>query len=267
MYVDTHCHLTMFGKEIDKESGKENNYEEISKVIKEARDVDVNSILTIATTLQDTLESIKLAKKFDGVYASAGIHPCDCSQVWQDDFKKIKLLVEKKEENKIVGIGETGLDFYHKPFDKQRQVDAFKAHIECSIENNLPLIIHIRESAEEVLKTLDPYKKDICGVAHSFFQTKDIAKILLDWGFYLGIGGPLSYKKNDWLRELYIDIPLDRIVLETDAPFLPPQEYRGKKNYPKYIPLIAKVLAEIKQVDVSVVGDVTSENVKRLFGV
>jgi len=194
-----------------------------------------------------------------------GIHPGDCNASWQKDVKKIEALLANKEENVIVGVGETGLDFYHKPFNKQRQVDAFKAHIEASLEHTLPLIIHMRDSSEETLRVLDEYKDEACGVAHCFVQTKDIAQVLIDWGFYLGIGGPITYPRNELLREMYALVPLESIVLETDAPFLPPQPFRGKPNHPKYIPLIAQKIAQIRNVAVEVVAEVTTTNAKKLF--
>jgi TatD DNase family protein len=259
MFVDTHCHLMM----IDQESGEE-------KVIKEARESGVGHLITIGTTLEDSIRSVELAKKYTVVSATIGMHPCDCGDDWKNEFDQLKKLLknnlgEKIGKKIIVGIGETGLDFYHKPFFKQRQIDSFCAHIELAIEYRLPIVLHIRDSAEEALKVLEKYKDEIRGVAHCFVQKEDIAKILLDWGFYLGIGGPISYPKNKLLRNMFASIDLERILLETDAPFLPPQQYRGQRNHPKYIPLIAQVLAEVKQVDVKTVESVTTENANNLF--
>ena len=256
MFIDTHCHL-MIMEEKDKNR--------VADVIASAKEVGVATLINVATTLADSMQSVELAKRFEAVYASVGIHPCDCNEVWKNDFKEIRALLQDKEENVIVGVGETGLDFYHKPFNKQRQVDAFKAHIEASLEHALPLIIHMRNSSEETLRVLDEYKDEAFGVAHCFVQKKDIAQVLIDWGFYLGIGGPITYPKNDLLREMYALVPLESIVLETDAPFLPPQSFRGKPNHPKYIPLIAQKIAQIRNIAVEVVAEVTTSNAKKLF--
>lgn len=250
MFIDTHCHLTMLG----------------SEAVKEASDAGVSPIVTISTNLQDSIDSIKIAREHENVFATVGIHPCDVTEKWRDDFKQIEKLLENIEQNKIVGLGETGLDFYHKPFDKQRQIDLFKAHIECALRYDLPLVVHMRDSADEVLKILEFYKgNQLRGVAHCFLQNKQIADQLIEWGFYLGIGGPLTYPKNNDLRELFKTIPLDNVLLETDAPFLPPQPYRGKKNHPRYIPIIAQELAKIREIELSTVSDTTTANARRLF--
>jgi len=268
MFIDTHCHLTMLGKDKN----------ERDLVVSAAKSMGVGKIITIGTTLNDSINSAQIAGEYEGVFATAGIHPCDTSQEWPTQFEEIKKLVlqtvvgvfdsrrfNPKKENKIVGIGETGLDFYHKPFDKKRQVASFTAHIELAIENDLPLVIHMRDSSQEVLRVLEPYKNKVRGVAHCFVQPKDIADVLLEWGFYLGIGGPLSYPKNESLRELYDGVSLERIVLETDAPFLPPQAFRGKKNHPRYIPMIAEVIAKIKGIESEQVERVTTQNAQNLF--
>jgi len=257
MFVDTHCHLTIMAQ----------RGESVEDVVQVAADAGVTKIITIATTLQDSLDSIQIAQRFSGVWATVGIHPCDCQENWRQDFRAVEELCENKKINQIVGLGETGLDFYHKPFFKKRQIDAFTAHIECALAHELPIVVHIRNSVDEVLSVLETYKNNLRGVAHCFSQDKAVAQTLVDWGFYVGIGGPVSYPNNDALREIVHDIPLDHIVLETDAPFLPPQQFRGKTNYPKYIPLIAQVIAEVKGVEASEIGAVTTGNAKRLFGI
>lgn len=257
MFVDTHCHLTLMqaiaGKTVD-------------EVVADAAAVGVDRIITIATTLQDAEACAAITKEFDSLWMTAGIHPCDCSESWKKDFSTIKKLVQKRE-SKIVALGETGLDFYHKPFFKQRQIDSFIAHIECAMEHDLPVIVHLRDSAEAVLKVLERYKGEVRGVVHCFSQKKDIADILLEFGFYLGFGGTISYPKNEWLRELIQTIDLRRILLETDAPFLPPQPFRGKRNFPKYIPLIAQIIADLRGIAVDEVGAVTSQNAEDLFSI
>lgn len=250
MFVDTHAHLLML--------------DEISSVIERAKSADVKKIITVSTTLADSKKTVSLVKRYEGVWATFGIHPCDCKENWQEEMQEVEKLVEEHRDD-IVGIGETGLDFYHKPFVKERQIEAFKAHIELAIKHDLPLAIHIRESAEAVLEVLEGYAGKVRGVAHCFSQDKAVAQKLLDWGFYLGIGGPLTYSKNDELRSLFQEVALERIILETDAPFLPPQAFRGKKNYPEYIPYIAQELARIREIKVDEVARVTTENVKALF--
>jgi len=273
MFIDTHCHLDIMVRwKKNKGAGpccREIELSEIELIVKESSDAGVTQLLTIGTSAQNSIEVVDIASRFDGVWAVVGIHPCDCSEAWARDLDNIKKLVknkkESKKENKIVGIGETGLDFYHKPFFKQRQIDAFKGHIECAIENDLPIVLHVRESAQEALKVLEEYKGQVRGVAHCFFQKRDIADVLIDFGFYLGISAPISYPKNEWLRDIIKDIDLKHFLLETDAPFLPPQEFRGKKNHPKYIPLVAQIVADVKGISRDEVGRVTSKNASDLF--
>ena len=267
MFVDTHCHLNMIVKKEWDAKLKEKDFEKIKEVIKEAKKNKVEKIITVGTNVIESLNSIEIAKRFEGVFACIGIHPCDCKTSWKDDFLKIKELIQNKKDNKIVAIGETGLDFYHKPYDKQRQQDAFNAHIELALENDLPVVIHVRDSAKDILDVLKPYKNKLNGVIHCFMQDKNFADKVLDWGFYLGINAPITYPKNEWFRDLIVELPLDRILLETDAPFLPPQELRGKQNLPSYIPIFAKVLADLKNIDLLELEKITTNNVKKLFGI
>jgi TatD DNase family protein len=265
MFVDTHCHLPMMVKKEFDTKLQKNHFPLIQKILDDAKQNNVERIITIATSIPESHNAITIAKQFENVYATIGIHPCDCKELWRQDFEEITKLIKCK--NTIVGIGETGLDFYHKPFFKQRQIDAFKFHIELALENNLPLIIHIRESVDEVLKILEQYKNQAHGVAHCFSQSLDIAKLFIDWNFFIGIGGPITYPKNFTLRNIVKNISLEKIVLETDAPFLPPQPYRGQQNHPKYIPLIAQEIANVKEVVLEVVEEVTTKNACKLFGI
>lgn len=254
--VDTHCHLSLMG-----------DFVAIEQVLQDAREHGVEKVFTIATNLADSISCVAIAKAFPAVWTAVGVHPCDCGAGWQDEMGQIKAMLDDREENNIVALGETGLDFYHKPFDKALQIDVFRMHIEYAVAYDLPIVIHIRDSAQEVLRVLEEYVGRARGVAHCFSQTDDIAQVLLDWGFYLGIGGPITYPKNDALRDLFRNMPIGCMLLETDAPFLPPQTFRGQKNHPKYIPLIAQAIADIRGVDISVVCEETTKNVEQLFGV
>ncbi|MBD3272937.1 YchF/TatD family DNA exonuclease [Candidatus Dependentiae bacterium] len=265
MFIDTHCHLNLIAKKKFDVLITEDQINNLKFVIEDAKIVGVESIITIGTSVQESNNCVMISNKFDNVYAVIGIHPCDCSDDWENDFKKIIEIVINKIKNKVVGIGETGLDFYHKPFDKKRQILAFKKHIELSIENELPIVVHVRESAQNVFEVLNEYKNKLKGVIHCFSQNKEFAKKFLDLGFYLGLNAPVTYPKNKIFREVVKYIPLDRILLETDAPFLPPQEFRGKINLPEYIPLFAKTIAELKNVGISELGKITTHNAKKLF--
>lgn len=239
-----------------------------SEIVKRAQDAGVGVIINVGTSLPESLNSVMLAQKFENVYSTVGLHPCDCTSAWKKDFEQIRHLAQHKEENKIVAIGEVGLDFYHKPFDAQRQKDAFKAQIELALEYSLPLSIHVREAGEETLRVLEEYVREIKGaVIHCFSQNADFAQVVLEWGFYVGIDAPIQYPKNQLLRDIVATIPLERIVLETDSPFLPPQAFRGKPNSPEYLPLFVPTIAQLKGVSVEDVERITTENACALFDI
>ncbi|MFH1461740.1 MAG: TatD family hydrolase [bacterium] len=268
MFIDTHCHLNLIAKKKFDILLNQNEIEKgLQKVLDDAKKVGVEIILTVGTSVIESNNCINIAKTFASVYSIVGIHPCDCTQDWQDDFKYIEKIVQNKIENKIVGIGETGLDFYHKPYDENRQLIAFEKHIELAIKNNLPLVVHVRESVDSVFDVLRNYKNNVKGVIHCFSADKGAAKKFLDLGFYLGFGGPVTYPKNQIIKDVLTYVPLDKILLETDAPFLPPQQFRGKVNLPEYIPIFAKTISEIKNIELSILEEETTNNAKILFSV
>jgi TatD DNase family protein len=267
MFIDTHCHLNMMVKKnFDTPLTKE-HFSLIEGILNKSAKAGISNIINIGTSLQESKNSMDIARRFDSVFTTVGLHPCDCSAQWQEDFGEIKNFVKKKEKNKIVAIGEVGLDFYHKPFNKQRQQDAFKVHIELALEHNLPLVIHVRDAAEELLKLLEEYVKNINkkAVIHCFCHTQDFADTVIEWGFYIGVGAYITYPKNESLRATIKNTPLDKIILETDAPFLPPQQHRGKQNSPEYIPLFAQLIAEQKSMSIDKIASITTVNAQNLF--
>ena len=267
MFIDTHCHLNMIVKE---NFDRPLSSEELLKARHEialAKANGVTRIINVGTNLIESMNCIALAAMYPEIYATVGIHPCDAEPNWQRDFKDIAKLAAAHQQHRIVGIGEVGLDFYHKPFDVQRQKDCFRAHIELALKHGLGLSIHVREAGEELLYVLDEYHKEIKrAVIHCFSQNQDFASTVLSWGFYLGIDAPITYPKNTLLREIVANTPLTSLVLETDAPFLPPQLMRGKPNHPAYLPMFVDVIAGLKDVSVEEVARVTTENAVRLFG-
>ena len=266
MFVDTHCHLNIMTKKDFDVPLRDEHFPQIKNIIDQAAAAGVTKIVNVGTSLQESINSVEIAKRFDPVVATVGLHPCDCTPDWRKDIEGLKKLLEHKQENKIVGIGEVGLDFFHKPFDAQRQKDAFKAQIELSLEHELALVIHVREAGDELLRVLEEYAKDIKrAVIHCFCQSQDFADQVIEWGFYLGIDAPITYPKNELLRSVVKNVPLENLVLETDAPFLPPQKLRGKGNSPAYIPMFTPLIADIKGVSVDDVARVTTANALKLF--
>ena len=269
MFVDTHCHLNMVVKKEFNVCLEESHFALIKHVIQDAHGAGVSKIVNVGTSLQESINSVEIAKRFDSVFATVGIHPCDCSENWRQDVQALaKCLGGDKEKNKIVAIGEVGLDFYHKPYDKQRQYDAFKMQIELALEYTLPLVIHVRDAGDELLKIIEEYVREIKGaVIHCFSQKQDFADIVTGWGFYIGIDGPITYPKNEELRSIVKKVALEHLILETDAPFLPPQQYRGKQNVPAYLPLFAALIADLKEISLEQLAQATTRNAEKLFGI
>ncbi len=272
MFIDTHCHLNIIENKPEDALLQERDFPLIAQVIDQAKAAGVEIIINVGTSIPESMNSMAIAKRFEHVYATVGIHPCDCQpervRNVHEGVAELKKLLVTRHQHKIVAIGEIGLDFYHKPFDVARQKDFFKAQIELALEYALPVVVHVREAGEETLRVLEEYiPNGLRGVIHCFAQNLDFAKTVSAWGFYMGIDAPIGYPKNQALRNVCTAIALDHFILETDAPFLPPQQYRGKRNYPAYIPLIAQMLAEVKSVDVAVIEEATTANAKKLFGV
>ena len=241
MFIDTHCHITMM---IKKDSTGLLTKEELlhaQDIVNEASQHNVTRLITVGTNVIESINCIQLAQKFPHVFATVGIHPHDCTSMWYNDFKKITELASKKRKNKIVAIGECGLDFHYTNYSKRQQLAAFKAHIELALENNLAIVVHTRDAQDETLYILEEFKKQIkkC-VIHCFSGNQEFANKVTEYGFMLGIGASITYPKNDPLRAIVKSVSLENLVLETDAPFLPPQIIRGKQNHPKYIQDIAE---------------------------
>lgn len=259
--VDTHCHINnMVKKDFDMPLLPTQNTD-IQNIIREAVDNDVSVIINVGTSLVESKNCITIAKQSEHVYAAIGIHPNDATSSWMTDFKELVALAKHKEEHKIVAIGECGLDMHYPDYNLQRQKDVFKAHIELALEHDLALLVHTRDARDETLRSLEEFKGQITrGVIHCFSEDQSFANTVIDWHFYLGIGGTITYPKNNALRDIVINTPLHHIVLETDAPFLPIQTMRGKQNHPQYIKNIAEYIAHLRQESLESVAQTTTAN-------
>lgn len=266
MLIDTHCHLEMILQYPLITSFSKENYQTVENIINNAYQQDVTKIVNISTTYERCLQGITFAQKFSSVYVSAGIHPCDITPTWKEDLQKIKLLLAHKTEHKIVGIGETGLDFYHPGYDVAQQEHVFRNHIELALEHDLALVVHTRNALDETLKMLQEYcKQGLRGVIHCFSGDLTTAQDIQKLGLMMGIGGIITYPKNEELRTVVKALQLKNIVLETDAPFLPPQHIRGKQNMPAQIRTIAEYCAQLLDMELSTVAEITTANANQLF--
>lgn len=264
--VDTHCHLNIIIKKEPEVTLSQDSLAVIKKIITDAKQNGVTTIINVGTTLAESNNSLLIAQENANVFASVGIHPTDLTHNIKKDVYTLNEWAKKKSELKIVAIGECGLDLFHKTTTLELQKDGFKAQIEIALEHELPLIIHSRNAADETLRVLEPYiKNGLKGVFHCFSYDAAFAQQAIEWKLMLGIGGTVTYPKNTELKNAVRDCPLEYILLETDAPFLPIQSMRGKANHPMYIPYIAQAVADIKLLHIKTVAQQTTQNAFNLF--
>ncbi len=268
MLIDTHCHINMMvKKEFDTPLTKENIFH-ASTIVNDAIKMGVEKIINVGTSLIESINCITLAANFPAVYAAIGIHPNDCTAQWHDDFLALAKKVADHQKHKIIGIGECGIDRHYPDYNLPRQQDAFRAQIELALEYALPLIVHTRNAPDETLAVLDQYNKEpLRGIIHCFSEDQSFADEVINRGFCIGIGGTITYPKNELLRTVAQQIPLGHMVLETDAPFLPPQSIRGKQNHPQEIVTIAHFVAEVRTTSFEEIAQQTTKNVLNLFNV
>ena len=256
-FIDSHCHL-------DYKDFKDDN---IDEVLQRAADVDIKAFLNICTTIDEADQIVATAQKYPQVFASVGVHPHD-AEAALEKFSKETLtqwLVEKSQPPKVVALGETGLDFFYDNSPRDQQKKALRAHIEAAKITKLPLIIHTRAANEETIEILQEAAGEITGVIHCFSETQWLAEEALKLGFYISIPGIITFKKSQDLRDIVMALPLDRLLLETDAPFLAPVPHRGKRNEPAYMIETAKILADLKGVTLDEIGTHTTQNFQKLF--
>lgn len=265
--IDTHCHVNMIVKNKHDVLLSKNEVEQGKVVLEEAALNNVTCVINVGTSLVESENVIELARRYEQYYAVVGIHPTDAQQATLNDVTLLKQRFFKSDiARKIVGIGECGFDFYHQGLSRQKQEDFFVAQIELALEFDRAIVVHSRNAYDETLEVLERYKtNNLRAVIHCFSYDQQFANIVVSWGFYLGIGGTITYPKNQQLRELVQQVSLESIVLETDAPFLPIQLMRGKMNHPKYIKDIAAYIALLKKCNVEHISNVTTENAKELF--
>jgi TatD DNase family protein len=259
MFTDSHCHL---------------NFPELMQNIGTIRDdmaqAQVTRALVISTSLERFHEVHQLAMDYDNFWATVGVHPDN------DDVQEPTLddLLTRSQLPRVVGIGETGLDYYRlgerSVADMAWQRDRFRIHIQAAQQTQLPLIIHTRSSSDDTIAILKEQGEDgstgsAGGVFHCFTETAEVARAGLDLGFYISFSGILTFKNAQDLRDVAAFVPLDRILIETDSPYLAPAPHRGKTNNPSYVPFVAKQIADIKGLTVEAVAEATSHNFDRLF--
>jgi len=252
--IDSHCHL-------DHEPLSTN----LKEVISRSKAIGIDKLLTICTTNNGYENILKIVEIDPIIYGTFGIHPHETDN---DKVNKNEIVKKIKLNKKIIGVGETGLDFYYNNSDKEAQLVSFKKHIEASIELNIPLIIHSRNAENETYNILQDYKKDNLKILmHCFTGSSNFSKKLLDLGAYISLSGIITFKKSIKLQETASSIPIDRLLIETDSPFLAPEPKRGSTNEPSFIKYTAQKLAEIKNISYDDLIVYTSNNFTKLFSI
>lgn len=253
-FIDSHAHLD------DEQFDNDRN-----EVISQLCNNDISLVINIGSDLASSRFSQKLARDNDNIYFAAGVHPHDSSACTEEVLTEIEKLLS---DSKCVALGEIGLDYFknYSPADIQR--DIFEKQLSIAKNNNMPVCIHMREATKDTvdfLKKYSPLNKS--GVIHSFSGSRETAKLMLDMGFYLSISGPVTYANAVNLREVVSYIPIDKLLIETDCPYLTPIPKRGIRNEPKYVRYTAEKIAEIKQMPLEEIAQTTSENTLRLFNI
>lgn len=256
MLIDSHAHIQ--GQEY---AG------EVEAVITRAREAGIDKIIAVggAGDLSSNHDAIALADSYDNVYATVGMHPHDAKDVGPEELRSVQDLTVHP---KVIAVGETGLDYYysHSPHEVQRRV--FADFIQLARETGLPLVVHERDAAQDAVQLLrSEGNGDLGGVLHCFTGNYEAARAYLDLGFYLSFTGIITFKNAEPLRDVVRRVPLEKMLIETDSPYLTPVPHRGKRNEPAYVRLVAEAMAKIKAVSLEEIAQITSGNVRDLFNI
>lgn len=253
MFIDSHCHLDYHERDGD-----------LGEVVGRAQRAGVGTMVTICTKIKNFKTVQRIAERFGNVWCTIGIHP---HEVCKEELPTVKQMVALANHPKVVGIGETGLDYYYERSPRDAQQACLRVHIEAARETGLPLIVHARDADNDMIEILEEaYRKGpYPGLIHCFSSGKHLAEKAIEIGFSISFSGILTFKNAENLRMVAKSIPMDRIIIETDAPYLAPVPNRGKRNEPAYVIHVAEKLAEIRGMDTEGIAKKTTDNFYRLF--
>lgn len=254
MLVDSHCHLDRL--KLDKFDG------DLDDVLQLSRERGVNKFLCVGISLENAESVVDLAAKYDDVVCSVGVHPLDVDSGLADVDKLIAL----SRQAKVVALGETGLDYYYSTETKAVQQQSFIAHLQAAGRAGLPVIVHTRDAREDTIDLIREHgSREHAGVLHCFTESWDMAKAALDLNYYISLSGIVTFKNAEELRDVARQVPIDRLLVETDSPYLAPVPYRGKPNIPAYVREVAEFVAELRGISYEELAERTTENFYRLF--
>ncbi len=258
MLIDSHAHINLPTFDRDRE-----------QVFARARQGGIRAIINVGLDLKSSRASLELAQKYEVVFSTVGFHPHEASELKDED---LKVLAELAQDKKVVAVGEIGLDFYRNLSARKSQIEAFKKQLDLAVELGLPVVVHCRQAHEEVFNMLSDWVRSTLsagrlrrGVIHCFSGDIEMAQRYIEIGFYISLAGSVTYPSAGELLQVAREIPLDRLLLETDAPFLAPQAYRGKRNEPAYVALIAEKVAQVREVPREMVAGTAANNTIELF--
>ena len=254
MFIDSHSNLDDERFDQDRDI-----------LIKSLKERQVDIAINIGADLQTSINSVELANKYDNIYAVVGVHPHSASEVTEET---LDIFREMSKNDKVVAIGEIGLDFYYDNSPRDVQRKWFKEQLKLAKELGLPVVIHSREASQETFDTIkEAQDGSLRGVMHCYSGSVEMAKEYIKLGFYISIGGPVTFKNARVVGEVAEALPLDKLLIETDCPYLTPEPYRGKRNEPMYVRYVAEKIAEIRNISVEELAKATSTNAKKLFGI
>ncbi len=253
MYIDSHAHIQLNQFQHDQQ-----------EVLKRAIQAEVNTILVIGFDLETSRSAIELAEKHDNLYATVGMHPHDAKRLTPDTLTTFRELIKHE---KVIAYGEIGLDYYRNLSPTDIQKDAFEKQLDIAEENNLPIIIHNRDAYMDILPILEARCGKVKGVLHCFTGDVELMHRTLQIGFHIGIGGIVTYPNAKDIQTVAKAVPQDKLLIETDCPWLTPQFRRGKRNEPAYVVAVAKKIAELRHTSTEAIGEITTKNFNTLFGI
>jgi len=253
MFIDSHAHIQLDRFDSDR-----------SLVIERAKNSQVSIILVVGFDISTSHLAVELADRYDHIYATVGLHPHDAKRFTPQTLREIALLAEHP---KVVALGEMGLDYHRNLSPKSVQKRVFEEQLDLATQLDLPIVVHNRNAFDDILSILENHSQLTGGVLHCFSENTKSMDRVIDVGFHIGIGGPITYKKSQDLKQVVKVMPADSFLIETDCPWLAPQLRRGKRNEPAYITEIATKIAELRQVTIESVGQTSSQNFRKLFSI
>jgi TatD DNase family protein len=251
MIIDSHCHLDY-----------EPLISDINKIILNAKKNNVTNLLTIGTSLESSKKILEIVEKYENVYGAIGIHPNSTTNNLSDLNELVDI---KKKSKKIIAFGETGLDYFYKRSEKNDQIQSFEKHIEFAISEKVPVIIHTRDADEDTISIIKKYYTKTKFLIHCFTGSLDFAKNLLDLECLISFSGIITFKKSTDLRNVVKYVPMEKMLIETDSPYLSPDPFRGKSNEPANVKIVAENIALIKEISFEEVANLTTSNFNKFF--